>query len=319
MTSSTVPGEADPGEVAAPAFRTAIVPAAGLGTRFLPATKAVPKELLPVIATPGIELIAEEAAAAGADRLAIITSHRKEGVMAYFANDPLLEDTLASRGKEVLLHKITRAPGLVRVESVIQEEALGLGHAVAQAESVLDDSETAVGVLLPDDLVLPVGILEAMSEVRRRHGGSVLCAVEVPREEVSAYGVFEIEEGDAETAGEGGPRVHRVTGMVEKPAARDAPSNLAAVGRYLLDRTIFDALRRIEPGAGGELQLTDAIALLVAEGHPVHVVVHEGVRHDLGNPGGYIRACVDFALRDETYGAELREWLGERLGAESAW
>ena len=288
-------------------FRTAVVPAAGLGTRFLPATKTVPKELLPVVDTPGIELIAEEATEAGAGRLAIVTSERKVGVMAHFSEDLVLEDTLSDRGKDVLLHKVQRAPGLIEVVDVRQDEPLGLGHAVAQVESVLGDEEEAVAVLLPDDLVLPFGILGRMSRVRAERGGSVLCAFEVSPEDVSSYGVFEVSDTDD-------PAVKRVLGMVEKPAAEDAPSNLAAAGRYVLDRAIFDALRRIEPGAGGELQLTDAIDLLINEGHPVHVVVHDGTRHDLGNPGGYIKACVDFALDNPAYADELREWLEGRLG-----
>lgn len=288
-------------------FRTAVVPAAGLGTRFLPATKTVPKELLPVVDTPGIELIAEEATEAGAGRLAIVTSERKVGVMAHFAEDPVLEGTLEDRGKDVLLHKVQRAPGLIEVVDVRQEEPLGLGHAVAQVESVLADDEHAVAVLLPDDLVLPFGILGRMSAVRKELGGSVLCAFEVSPENVSAYGVFQVEDTDD-------PAVKKVLGMVEKPAAEDAPSNLAAAGRYVLDRAIFDALRRIEPGAGGELQLTDAIDLLIGEGHPVHVVVHDGIRHDLGNPGGYIKACVDFALDNPAYADDLRDWLTSRLG-----
>ncbi|AWH97414.1 UTP--glucose-1-phosphate uridylyltransferase [Dietzia psychralcaliphila] len=291
-----------------PQFRTAVVPAAGLGTRFLPATKTVPKELLPVVDTPGIELIAEEATEAGAGRLAIVTSERKVGVMAHFSDDQVLEDTLEDRGKDVLLHKVRRAPGLIEVVNVRQEEPLGLGHAVAQVESVLGADEQAVAVLLPDDLVLPFGILGRMSAVRAARGGSVLCAFEVSPEEVSSYGVFEVSDTDD-------PAVKKVLGMVEKPAAEDAPSNLAAAGRYVLDRAVFDALRRIEPGAGGELQLTDAIDLLIREGHPVHVVVHDGTRHDLGNPGGYIKACVDFALDNPAYADELREWLEGRLGS----
>lgn len=289
-------------------FRTAVVPAAGLGTRFLPATKTVPKELLPVVDTPGIELIAEEAAEAGAGRLAIITSERKVGVMAHFADDPTLEDTLEGRGKDVLLHKIRRAPGLIEVVDVRQEEPLGLGHAIAQVEPVLGEDEQAVAVLLPDDLVLPSGVLGRMSAVRSQRGGTVLCAFEVDPENVSAYGVFEVEDTDD-------PAVKKVLGMVEKPAAQDAPSNLAAAGRYVLDRAIFDALRDTEPGAGGEIQVTDAIALLIDRGHPVHVVVHDGPRHDLGNPGGYIKACVDFALDNPAYADDLREWLTGRLGS----
>ncbi|MEE6137204.1 UTP--glucose-1-phosphate uridylyltransferase [Mycobacterium sp. 050128] len=289
---------------------TAIVPAAGLGTRFLPATKTVPKELLPVVDTPGIELVAEEAAAAGAGRLVIITSEGKDGVVAHFVEDLVLEGTLEARGKKAMLAKVRRAPALIKVESVVQAEPLGLGHAISCVEPTLTPDEDAVMVLLPDDLVLPTGVLETMAKVRAEYGGTVLCAIEVTPEEISAYGVFDVEA----IPGAGNSDVLKVNGMVEKPKASEAPSLYAAAGRYVLDRAIFDALRRIDHGAGGELQLTDAIALLIKEGHPVHVVVHRGSRHDLGNPGGYLKAAVDFALDRDDYGPELRRWLVARLG-----
>ncbi|HEX5406574.1 MAG TPA: UTP--glucose-1-phosphate uridylyltransferase [Pseudonocardiaceae bacterium] len=288
------------------AFQTAIVPAAGLGTRFLPVTKSVPKELLPVVDTPGIERIAAEAAEAGATRLVIVTSPDKSSVIDYFRPQPELEHTLAERGKPELAAKVRRASELIEVVEAIQDKALGLGHAVGCAEPALTDADDAVAVLLPDDLVLPNGVLTRMADVRAKHGGSVLCAFDIPRDEISAYGVFDVantEDSD----------VKRVHGMVEKPAPEDAPSTFAAAGRYLLDRAVFDALRRITPGAGGELQLTDAVALLIEEGHPVHVVVHSGGRHDLGNPGGFLRAAVDFALEHPDYGPALRGWLRERL------
>ncbi len=293
---------------------TAVVPAAGLGTRFLPATKTVPKELLPVVDTPGIELVAAEAAEAGAQRLIVITSQGKDGVVAHFVEDLVLEGTLEARGKKSMLEKVRRAPALIKVESVVQVEPLGLGHAVSCVESCLAPDEDAIAVLLPDDLVLPTGVLETMSKVRAKRGGSVLCAIEVDEESISAYGVFDVETvPDAAN-----PNVLKVTGMVEKPKAEDAPSLYAAAGRYILDRAIFGALKRIPRGAGGELQLTDAIALLITEGHPVHVVMHRGSRHDLGNPGGYLKAAVDFALERDDYGPELRHWLVERLGLADA-
>jgi UTP--glucose-1-phosphate uridylyltransferase len=290
--------------------RTAVVPAAGLGTRFLPATKTVPKELLPVVDTPGIELVAAEAAEAGAERLVIITSEGKDSVVAHFVEDLVLESTLEERGKTAMLDKVRRAPRLIKVESVVQSEPLGLGHAIGCVESRLWDDEDAVAVLLPDDLVLPTGVLGTMSKVRAHYGGTVLCAIEVTPEEVSSYGVFDVEP----VPDDDDPDVLRVKRMVEKPKADDAPSLFAAAGRYVLDRAIFDALRRIDPGAGGEVQLTDAIALLISEGHPVHVVVHRGSRHDLGNPGGYLKAAVDFALDRDDYGPDLRQWLVTRLG-----
>lgn len=288
---------------------TAVVPAAGLGTRFLPATKTVPKELLPVVDTPGIELVAAEAADAGAERLVIVTSEGKDGVVAHFVEDLVLEGTLEARGKKAMLAKVRRAPGLIKVESVVQAEPLGLGHAISCVEPTLAPDEDAIAVLLPDDLVLPTGVLETMSKVRASRGGTVLCAIEVTPKEISAYGVFDVEPVPG-----GDPHVLKVNGMVEKPKASDAPSLYAAAGRYLLDRAVFEALRRIGRGAGGEVQLTDAIALLIAQGHPVHVVVHRGSRHDLGNPGGYLKAAVDFALDRDDYGPDLRRWLVARLG-----
>ena len=290
----------------APPFTTAIVPAAGLGTRFLPTTKAVPKELFPVVDTPGIELVAAEAAEAGATRLIIVTSPGKDAVVEYFRPQPELEETLENRGKTELVAKVRRAPGLIAVETAVQEQALGLGHAIGCAEGNLRGEDDAVAVLLPDDLVLPTGVLIRMAKVREERGGTVLCAFDIPREQISAYGVFDVEDT-------GDPDVKVVRGMVEKPPAESAPSTFAAAGRYLLDRAIFEAIKRITPGAGGELQLTDAIALLISEGHPVHVVVHRGGRHDLGNPGGFLRAAVDFALQHPEYGPDLREWLRGRV------
>ncbi|MGH3550758.1 MAG: UTP--glucose-1-phosphate uridylyltransferase, partial [Pseudonocardiaceae bacterium] len=281
-----------------------------LGTRFLPTTKTVPKELLPVVDTPAIEYVAVEAAQAGAQRLVLVVSQGKESVAAYFDANPDLEAELRGPGKEALLAKVRRAPELIRAEVAVQHKPLGLGHAVGCAEPLLADSDDVVAVLLPDDFVLPTGVLTTMAAIRQRHGGSVLCAFDVPREQISAYGVFDIDDTDD-------PDVKRVCGMVEKPAPQDAPSTFAAAGRYLLDRAVFDALQRIVPGAGGELQLTDAIALLIDEGHPVRVVVHRGGRHDLGNPAGLLRASVDFALNDPEIGPELRSWLRDRLEQEN--
>lgn len=278
--------------------RTVVVPAAGMGTRFLPATKTVPKELLPVVDTPGIEMIAEEASGAGATRLAIVTSPRKDEVMRHFDEFPELVETLRARGKDEQAVKVERAAQIIQPVAVVQDKPLGLGHAVGLAEGVLDEDEDFFAVMLPDDVIEPTAAMSEMIRVRQERGGSVLLAVEVEPDHVSNYGVFDIESTDND-------RVKKVVGMVEKPAVEDAPSNLAATGRYLLDRTIFDALRRIRPGKGGELQLTDAIDLLISEGHPVHVVVHDGIRHDLGNPAGFIPASVEFGLRHPKYGPTL--------------
>ncbi|WP_257158877.1 UTP--glucose-1-phosphate uridylyltransferase [Corynebacterium cystitidis] len=284
--------------------KTVVVPAAGMGTRFLPATKTVPKELLPVVDTPGIELIAEEAAALGAQRLAVITAPEKGEVMRHFGPFDELCATLAGRGKGEQVQKVARAHSLVTAVEVTQDKPLGLGHAVGLAESVLDDEEDVVAVMLPDDIVLPNDVMSKMAKVRAELGGSVLCAFNVSREEVFNYGVFDVEEIDSASSLPTA-RVKSVRGMVEKPDPADAPSTLVAAGRYLLDRGIFDALRRITPGKGGELQLTDAIELMIQEGHPVHIVIHEGKRHDLGNPAGYIPANVDFGIRHAQYGPAI--------------
>jgi UTP--glucose-1-phosphate uridylyltransferase len=245
--------------------------------------------------------------------LVIITSEGKDGVVAHFVEDLVLEGTLEARGKKAMLAKVRRAPALIKVESVVQAEPLGLGHAISCVEPTLAPDEDAVMVLLPDDLVLPTGVLETMAKVRAQRGGTVLCAIEVTPDEISAYGVFDVEPVPGDES-QDNRDVLKVNGMVEKPRAEDAPSLLAAAGRYVLDRAIFDALRRVDRGAGGEIQLTDAVALLIDEGHPVHVVVHRGSRHDLGNPGGYLKAAVDFALDRDDYGPELRRWLVARLG-----
>lgn len=177
-----------------------------------------------------------------------------------------------------------------------------MGHAVGCAEQALGSDDDAVAVMLPDDLVLPACVMDKMFQVRERLGGSVLCAFNVSRDEMSNYSVFDVVDADAAFDDFD---VLKVRDMVEKPAVEDAPSTLVATGRHLLDRGIFDALYRIEPRKGGELQLTDAIELMISEGHSVHVVVHEDKRHDLGNPGGYIPTNVDFGLRDATYGSAL--------------
>mgnify|MGYP002759950992 FL=1 len=196
---------------------TVVVPAAGMGTRFLPATKTVPKELLPVVDTPGIELIAEEAASVGAQRLAVITAPNKQEVMRHFEEFPELVDTLDSRGKDEQVGKVKRASQLIHPISVPQEKPLGLGHAVGLAESVLDDDEEYFAVMLPDDIVLPATVMGEMARVRAALGGSVLCAFEVSREETFNYGVFDVEDTNV-------PGVKKVVGMVEKPDPEDALS-----------------------------------------------------------------------------------------------
>lgn len=281
-------------------LKTVVVPAAGLGTRFLPATKTVPKELLPVVDTPGIELVAEEAAEAGAEKLAIITAPKKGGILAHFEDFTELQAHLETKGKNKEAQKVARAAEIIDVVGVVQEKPLGLGHAVSLAEQVLDDDEDVFAVMLPDDLVFPSGVTSKMLEVHEEFGGTVLCAIQVEPEEVSKYGVFDVEDSD------GADAVRSVIGMVEKPTPEEAPSNYAATGRYLFDRHIFDALRETTPGKGGEIQLTDAIDLLINQGHSVHIVIHDGARYDLGNPGGYIAACIQLGIENDTYGPVIQ-------------
>ena len=202
----------------------------------------MPKELLPVVDTPGIELVAAEAAEAGAERLIIVTSEGKDGVVAHFVEDLVLEGTLEARGKKSMLEKVRRAPALIKVESVVQAEPLGLGHAVGCVEPSLAPDEDAIAVLLPDDLVLPTGVLETMSKVRAKRGGSVLCAIEVPQRRDQR--LRRLRRRDRARRRQSRTCL-RVKGMVEKPKAEDAPSLYAAAGRYVLDRAIFDALRRV--------------------------------------------------------------------------
>ncbi|MGP6173507.1 UTP--glucose-1-phosphate uridylyltransferase [Corynebacterium sp. A21] len=297
--------------------KTVVVPSAGMGTRFLPATKTVPKELLPVVDTPGIELIAEEASCLGASRMVIITSPGKPALLAHFGDFPELVEILTERGKTEQVDKVQRAGKLISPVAVVQEHPLGLGHAVGLAESVMDPDEEVFAVMLPDDLVLPMGVMEKMARVRAELGGSVLCACVVESDEVSSYGVFQVEDIES-TDGLQTDRVKRVVGMVEKPDPAEAPSNYVATGRYLLDRGIFEALKQTKPGKGGEIQLTDAIEQMIREGHPVHVVVHEGKRHDLGNPAGYISAVVDFGLAHPTYGPGLKKALIALLAEHQA-
>ncbi|MCW7945181.1 UDP-glucose pyrophosphorylase [Streptomyces hygroscopicus] len=287
-------------------FHTAIVPAAGLGTRFLPATKSVPKELLPILDTPGIELVAAEAAHAGAERLIIVTAPGKDAIARHFQRDHELERMLESRGKAEMSAIVQRASNLLRIETAPQLEPLGLGHAVACAEPHLTGQDEAVAVLLPDDIVLPTGILTRMAAVRQRYGGTVLCTFAAPKDQLAAYGVFDVAETED-------PGVKRVHAMVEKPDPQDAPSTFACAGRYLLDRTVFEPLKRARPGARGEIDLTDAISDLIDQGHPVHAVLHTGRRHDIGNPAGMVRAAVEFLLEDHDKGPGFRDWLRTRV------
>jgi UTP--glucose-1-phosphate uridylyltransferase len=282
--------------------RTAVIPAAGLGTRFLPATKAVPKGLLPVVDTPAIQLVVEEALAAGMDDVIVVLGPGQEAIRAHLARDPALEAGLEARGRTEALAAVRRATR-PEVRFVMQEEALGLGHAVATGAAVISDAPFAV--LLADDLIDPsVPLLRDLLAAADRTEASVIAAMHVGAREISMYGCI----GPGETDGD----LVRVASIVEKPDPADAPSDLAVVGRYVFTPSIVDALSRTTPGAGGEIQLTDAIGLLAAD-EPVFALPFERGRFDVGNPLDAMEAQVAFALERDDIGPQFRDWLSAHL------
>lgn len=277
----------------------AVIPAAGLGTRFLPATKAQPKEMLPVVDKPAIQYVVEEAVAAGITDILIITGRGKRPIEDHFDQSVELEQFLAARGKQEDLAAVTAISNLADIFYVRQREPKGLGHAIACAEKHVGDEPFAV--LLGDDIIMD-SLLTDMVGIYEREGRSVLALQEVSRDEISSYGAVEAEPVR--------DRLVKIAGIVEKPAPEDAPSNLAVIGRYVLTPEIFEALHRTEPGVGGEIQLTDAIKMLV-EKQAVYGYVFEGVRYDVGRKLDYLRAMVELAADREDLAAEFREFLAE--------
>ncbi|WP_250027883.1 UTP--glucose-1-phosphate uridylyltransferase [Paractinoplanes maris] len=282
----------------------AVIPAAGLATRFLPATKAVPKELLPVVDRPVLQYIVEEAAAAGLTDVLLVTGRGKTSMVDHFDRRPDVEDRLEKKGDLERLAAVRRTSELADIYTVRQGEALGLGHAVGTAAAHVGDQPFAV--LLGDEFVeLDKPLLPAMIDLQARTGGIVLALGEVKPEETSRYGIASVEPSDlADDAVE-------VTGLVEKPAPDEAPSNLAVLGRYILPASIFEAIATTKPGSGGEIQLTDAMAQLLADGVPVHAIVYRGHRYDTGMPLGYLQTVVMLAAARDDLGEEFRSWLAE--------
>jgi UTP--glucose-1-phosphate uridylyltransferase len=291
----------------------AVIPAAGLATRFLPATKAVPKELLPVVDRPVLQYIVEEAAAAGIGDILLVTGRGKTSMVDHFDRQPYLESRLEAKGDMEKLAAVRRPSELAEIYTCRQAEPLGLGHAVSYAESHVGGEPFVV--LLGDEFVdEDAPLLPAMLDLQSRTGGIVLAFLEVNPEETSRYGIASVDTAADDLAASvagipGLGSVYRVTGLVEKPSPEKSPSNLAVVGRYVLPPTIFDAIRRIKPGAGGEIQLTDAMALLLSEGVPVHGLVYQGTRYDTGLPLGYLQAVVQLASRRPDLGPAFTEWL----------
>jgi UTP--glucose-1-phosphate uridylyltransferase len=280
--------------------RKAVIPAAGLGTRFLPATKAQPKEMLPLLDKPAIQYVVEEAVSAGLTDIIIITGRGKHAIVDHFDRSFELEHFLDAKGKFDELKQIREISDMASIHYIRQRDPLGLGHAVAGAEEHVRDEPFAV--LLGDDLIVEsVPLLQNMLEAHEKYGRSVLAAMEVRREEISLYGCIEPELVENE-------HLARVRSIVEKPDPKDAPSNLAAIGRYVLTPEIFDCLRRTQPGVGGELQLTDAINILAQE-QAVYAYVFDGGRFDVGNKLDYLKATIELASERDDIGQEFRDWL----------
>lgn len=286
--------------------KKAVIPAAGLGTRFLPVTKSVPKELLPILDRPMLQYVVEEAAEGGVEEVVIVTAPGKEGIASYFQPSPPLERRLSDNGEQGLLEKVLHASRIAKVSFVIQEEALGLGHAVLTAREAVGDEPFVV--ILPDDIVHPStssgqtgpGVVAQMTAIFDRTQAGVVAVEPMPWETVHNYGVV-----DAVPAGNG---LHLVRGLVEKPPREEAPSNLSIVGRYILPPEIFDCLERTQPGAKGEIQLTDGMLLLL-EGAEIYAYEFQGIRYDGGQPLGLLRASLEYALRRDDTRASVREML----------
>lgn len=283
----------------------AVIPAAGLGTRFLPATKAMPKEMLPVVDKPAIQYVVEEAVQAGIDDILVIIGRNKNAISNHFDSVPELEVKLKDKGDSERLRRVLESSDLADIHFVRQGEPKGLGHAVLRARAHVGDSPFAV--LLGDDLIDERDpLLTAMLAEHERTGATIVALMEVDPDHIHLYGAAAADPTDTAD-------VVRVRGLVEKPAKEDAPSNLAIIGRYVLSPAVFDILERTQPGKGGEIQLTDALQELAADpdGPGVYGVVFRGRRYDTGDRVDYIKAIVQLAADRDDLGPELRPWFKE--------
>jgi UTP--glucose-1-phosphate uridylyltransferase len=284
--------------------RTAVIPAAGRGTRFLPLTHAVPKELLPVGSVPALHVVIDEAIGAGIDHIVLVVSDEKHSLRRYLEPDDDVVERVAASGRPELARQLASFGSEIRLSFVVQDRPLGLGHAVGCARYAVGDQPFAV--LLPDELMGSSALLASMAATLSATGGSVVALRRVARHEVSAYGVV-APVGQVSAAG-----VVPIADVVEKPSIDDAPSDLIIIGRYVLTPDVFDHIERLSPGAGGELQLTDALRSQ-SRLHPLHGVLSMVTRHDTGTPAGWVRAVIDRALDDPEVGPELAAWLNDRL------
>jgi UTP--glucose-1-phosphate uridylyltransferase len=280
-------------------IRKAVFPAAGLGTRFLPATKASPKEMLPLVDKPLIQYVVEEAVASGVESVIIVTGRDKTTIEDHFDISFELEHLLRQRGKEEQLKQVRAISEMARISYVRQREALGLGHAILQARDFVEGEPFAV--MLADDIMdAETPALRQMIEVYEKYDAPVLGTMQVAGEAISRFGVI-----DAEEVSEG---VYKIKDMVEKPPFAEAPSDLAIIGRYILTPDIFDEIEKTRPGAGGEIQITDAMRSLLKK-RPFYAVRFQGTRHDAGDKLGFLIATVEFALKRDDLGPEFREYL----------
>ncbi len=286
--------------------RKAVITAAGWGTRFLPATKSQPKEMLPLVDKPVIQYVVEEAVSSGIDQIIIITASGKQAIENHFDLSFELEHVLREKRDEKRLQEMQRISSLADICYVRQKEQLGLGHAVSMAKDLVGNEPFAL--VLPDDLIAAeVPVMEQMLQVFERYDSSIIAVEPVPREKTSAYGIVDPRKVE--------DRVYEVLSLVEKPKPEDAPSNFGIVGRYILTPEIFDMFGRVTPGAVGEIQLTDALRLL-REDQRIYAYEFEGVRHDTGEPLGFLRACIEYAMARPDVGPGLREYLKQLdLGA----
>ena len=283
--------------------RKAVIPVAGLGTRFLPVTRTIPKVMIPVLDVPAVHYSVEEASQAGIEHIVLVISRGQEMVARYFERLPDLEGELEARGRPDLLEAALRVPAMAEVSWVYQDRQLGLGHAVLAAKAQVGDEPFAV--FLPDDIIWNDNpTIGSMLEVSRQYGGSVLAVKEVPEEAVSSLGIVDHTPVDGD--------VSRVVGLVEKPSEGEAPSNLAIIGRYVLTPDVFGALEAVEAGALGEVQLTDAIAALLPT-HAVYAYRFPGAHFDVGTPLGMLKASAFAALRRDDLSGGFRSWLQENL------
>ena len=283
-------------------IRKAVFPAAGLGTRFLPATKAQPKEMLPLVDKPLIQYVIEEAVQSGIQNVTIVTGRGKNAIEDHFDYSYELEQTLAARGKTEQVEEIRRISNMIDVAYVRQKEALGLGHAIKITHAVVGPEPFAV--MLGDDIIdSEVPCLKQMTDLFEKLQSSMIATCEVPEADVSQYGIIQGRQLD----GYGG-RVYRIEDVIEKPPREEAPSNLAIIGRYILTPEIFGALDKTPAGRGGEIQITDAIRILL-EQQPVYAYMFEGKRYDAGDKLGFLQATVEYALKREDLGGDFRNYL----------